>query len=164
MDDDSITDADREFNKKLLDEECGHLLTEIERLQMNRQMQDDRVQNVKHLVIAKLASARSLAEYLTGNNSGICDGQYRRQQGYEATFVYYHDISSRVIHGCKIPVVAASRKTDTDFLIGCLRYERHRTQLRHLWHDSSLHRGNSASHPFHHLDHRGFPKSFRLTR
>ena len=66
MDDDSITDAEREFNKKLLDEECGHLLTEIERLQMNRQMQDDRVQNVKHLVITKLASACSLAEYLTG--------------------------------------------------------------------------------------------------
>jgi hypothetical protein len=51
MDEDSITDHQRKLDKKLLTEECRHLLTEIERLQMNRQMQDDRVQNVKHLVI-----------------------------------------------------------------------------------------------------------------
>jgi len=52
MDVDSITDEQREHDKKLLMQECGHLLTEIERLQMNREMQDDRVQNVKHLVYA----------------------------------------------------------------------------------------------------------------
>jgi len=51
MDEDRITDEQRRLDKKLLAEEYGHLLTEIERLQMNRQMQDDRVQNVKHLVI-----------------------------------------------------------------------------------------------------------------
>jgi hypothetical protein len=51
MDEDSITDEQRRLDEKLLAEECGHLLTEIERLQMNRQMQDDRVENVKHLVI-----------------------------------------------------------------------------------------------------------------
>jgi hypothetical protein len=64
MDHDSITDAEREFNKKLLFEECGHLLTEIERLQMNRQKQDDRVQNVKHLVITTFV-ALCRPEFLT---------------------------------------------------------------------------------------------------
>jgi hypothetical protein len=51
MNHESIPRAQREIDEKLLKQECGHLLTEIERLQMNRQMQDDRVQNVKHLVI-----------------------------------------------------------------------------------------------------------------
>ena len=59
MDDNTITDAQRVNDKNLLRQECGHLLTEIERLQMSRQMQDDRVQNVTHLVIAKFrVSAR----------------------------------------------------------------------------------------------------------
>jgi len=52
MDHESITDDERENDKKLLKQECGNLLTEIERLQMNRKMQDDRVENVKHLVYA----------------------------------------------------------------------------------------------------------------
>jgi len=52
LDSDSITDAERKRDKDLLTRECEHLLTEIERLQMNREMQDDRVQNVKHLVYA----------------------------------------------------------------------------------------------------------------
>ena len=51
MNADSITDDEREINKKFLNEECDHLLTEIRRLKMNRQMQDDRVQNVTLLVI-----------------------------------------------------------------------------------------------------------------
>ena len=50
MDDDTISDAERDDTKKILEKECSHLLTEIRRLQMNRQMQDDRVQNVTHLV------------------------------------------------------------------------------------------------------------------
>jgi hypothetical protein len=41
MDDDSITDAQREADKSLLSVECGHLLTEIERLEVHRQLQDD---------------------------------------------------------------------------------------------------------------------------
>jgi len=49
---DSITDAEREHDKKFLTEECEHLLTEIKRLQMNRDMQDERVQNVTQLVYA----------------------------------------------------------------------------------------------------------------
>jgi hypothetical protein len=77
MHDDSITDAERELDKKLLDEECGHLLTEIERLQMNRQMQDDRVQNVTHLVTINLGRVRARISDL--DNPGICNGQYRRQ-------------------------------------------------------------------------------------
>jgi Mg2+ and Co2+ transporter CorA len=52
MDHESITDDERKDDKALLDRECQHLLTEIKRLQMNRQMQDDRVENVKHLVYA----------------------------------------------------------------------------------------------------------------
>jgi hypothetical protein len=54
MDVDTITDDERKINKTLLCDECEHLLTEIERLTMNRQMQDDRVQNVTQLVIMNL--------------------------------------------------------------------------------------------------------------
>ena len=52
--DDSISDEERKVNTDFLTDECEHLLTEIERLQMNRQMQDERVQNVTHLVNANL--------------------------------------------------------------------------------------------------------------
>jgi hypothetical protein len=80
MDDDSIPDAQREADMKLLIQECGHLLTEIERLQMNREMQDDRVQNVKHLVstIFFVFSPR-LREGSGDRPTGVCYGQYRRQ-------------------------------------------------------------------------------------
>jgi len=50
MDDDAITDEERHFNQQLLFKECGHLMTEIERLQLHKQTLDDRVQNVKQLV------------------------------------------------------------------------------------------------------------------
>lgn len=65
MDSDSITNAERLSDKKLLAQECGHLLTEIERLQMNRQMQDDRVQNVTHLVIAQFGPGSGNNFFLT---------------------------------------------------------------------------------------------------
>jgi len=52
MDHDSVTKTQRKLDKKLLVQECGNLLLEIERLEMNRRLQDDRVQNVKLLVYA----------------------------------------------------------------------------------------------------------------
>ena len=42
--------TEREADKKLLEEECGHLLAEIERLQKNMEMQGDRWENLSHLV------------------------------------------------------------------------------------------------------------------
>jgi hypothetical protein len=53
MDSDDIDDATRVSDKKLLDKECENLLSEIHRLEMNRRMQDDRVQNVQNLVSSK---------------------------------------------------------------------------------------------------------------
>lgn len=62
MEHDSITQKQRELDKELLVQECGNLLREIERLEMNRQLQNDRVQNVKHLVITRIqASVRGLS-------------------------------------------------------------------------------------------------------
>jgi len=69
MDCDSIDDETRDFDKALLDKECGNLLSEIERLEMNRKMQDERVQNVMHLVFASVnigdSKAMKRLSYLT---------------------------------------------------------------------------------------------------
>lgn len=78
MEHDSVAKEQRRLDKELLDRECGHLLLEIERLEMNRQLQDDRVQNVKHLVIY-IHLLVSCGYSLTATNLGICHGQYRRQ-------------------------------------------------------------------------------------
>ena len=77
MDSDSITDAEWKINRNLLVEECGHLLGEIERLQMSKQMQDDRVQNVKYWVITYFGRLRARISDM--NNSGIQHGQCRGQ-------------------------------------------------------------------------------------
>ena len=68
MEHDSITGTERELDKKLLFHECENLLLEIERLEMNRQLQDDRVQNVKHLVITDIRVI-AYVDYLTMEKS-----------------------------------------------------------------------------------------------
>jgi len=50
MDANNIDDKTRASDKKLLSKECGNLLSEIERLEVNRRTLDDRVQNVQNLV------------------------------------------------------------------------------------------------------------------
>jgi len=50
MESDDIDDATRASDKDLLDKECGNLLSEVHRLEMNRKTLDDRVQNVQNLV------------------------------------------------------------------------------------------------------------------
>jgi hypothetical protein len=50
MDSEDIDDATRVADKDLLHKECGNLLSEIHRLEMQRQTLDDRVQNVQKLV------------------------------------------------------------------------------------------------------------------
>jgi len=54
MDSEDTDDATRAFNKELLDKECGNLLSEIHRLEMNRITLGDRVQNLQNLVSARL--------------------------------------------------------------------------------------------------------------
>jgi hypothetical protein len=56
MDADSIDDETRARDKDLLEKECGNLLAEIDRLEMNRIMQDKRLQNVMHLVSMDMSS------------------------------------------------------------------------------------------------------------
>src|SRR6202042_3783858 len=53
MESDGIDDATRTSDKDLLNKECGNLLSEVHRLEMNRKTLDDRVQNVQNLVSAK---------------------------------------------------------------------------------------------------------------
>jgi len=77
MDSDDVDEAKRISDKKLLDKECENLLSEIHRLEMNRRMQDDRVQNVQNLVSAK--SERLYAVLLIIKELGIHKRQYRRQ-------------------------------------------------------------------------------------
>jgi len=50
MDADEITDAERFFDKQLLDGECANLLSEIANLQKNRHMQDNRFDNLKQFI------------------------------------------------------------------------------------------------------------------
>ena len=50
MDSNNITDAMREADKKLLEKECGNLLSEVKRLELQRGTLDERVQNVQRLV------------------------------------------------------------------------------------------------------------------
>lgn len=50
MDSDEIGQERRESDKILLEKECGNLLSEIQRLEVNRKTLDDRVQNVQNLV------------------------------------------------------------------------------------------------------------------
>jgi hypothetical protein len=77
MDSDDIDEATRISDKKLLDKECGNLLSEIQRLEMNRRMQDDRVQNVQNLVSAE--SERLYVVLPIIKELGIHKRQYRRQ-------------------------------------------------------------------------------------
>ena len=50
MDSDDITDEQRKNDRDLLNSESANLLSEVERLEVSRNMLDDRVQNVTHLV------------------------------------------------------------------------------------------------------------------
>ena len=50
MNDDSISDFERESSKKLLTQESENLLGEIERLEKQRQIQSDRLKNAMALV------------------------------------------------------------------------------------------------------------------
>lgn len=52
----SLSDKDREYSKNLMQRECSNLLTEIERLEMSRRMQDRRLKNVLNLVCVPLFS------------------------------------------------------------------------------------------------------------
>ncbi|KAK7039234.1 hypothetical protein VNI00_010139 [Paramarasmius palmivorus] len=49
---DSLSELDRAFSRKLLEKECNHLLSEIDRLEMSRMMQDKRLKNVMNLVFS----------------------------------------------------------------------------------------------------------------
>ncbi|KAI3608815.1 hypothetical protein WG66_003813 [Moniliophthora roreri] len=49
---DSLPELDRAFSRKLLEKECNHLLSEIDRLEMGRMMQDKRLKNVMNLVFS----------------------------------------------------------------------------------------------------------------
>jgi hypothetical protein len=50
MDADDVTEEMRTQCRKLLEEECDHLISEIDRLEMSRKMQDLRLTNVMELV------------------------------------------------------------------------------------------------------------------
>ena len=47
---DSLSPEEIAFSRRLMDRECANLLTEIERLEMGRKMQDRRLKNVMNLV------------------------------------------------------------------------------------------------------------------
>ena len=50
MDHESISDFERKASKDLLEQESNHLLSEIERLEKQRQIQSDRLKNAMELV------------------------------------------------------------------------------------------------------------------
>ncbi|KAK7441985.1 hypothetical protein VKT23_016263 [Stygiomarasmius scandens] len=64
MDAKSIGDKDRIYSRKLLEKECNNLLTEIERLEQARDMQDKRLKNVMHLVFStvNIGDSRKMQE------------------------------------------------------------------------------------------------------
>lgn len=47
---DSVSEEIREHSKSVMTRECANLLSEIERLEMGRRMQDKRLKNVMNLV------------------------------------------------------------------------------------------------------------------
>ncbi|KDQ10147.1 hypothetical protein BOTBODRAFT_190632 [Botryobasidium botryosum FD-172 SS1] len=69
MDRDEIDNETRAYDKALMAKECGNLISEIERLELNRKMLDERVQNVMHLVFANVnigdSKAMKRLSYLT---------------------------------------------------------------------------------------------------
>jgi len=56
MNSDDIDDSTRAHDEASLKQECGNLLSEIHRLERKRTMIDERVQNVKNLVMIFLTS------------------------------------------------------------------------------------------------------------
>lgn len=47
---DAVLEDERIHSRKLLEKECNNLLSEIDRLEMSRKMQDLRLKNVMNLV------------------------------------------------------------------------------------------------------------------
>jgi len=64
MDDDSISDSEREISKKLLVQESDNLLGEIERLEKQRQIQSDRLKNAMALAFStvNIEDSRTMKE------------------------------------------------------------------------------------------------------
>ncbi|KAF7440188.1 hypothetical protein PC9H_000532 [Pleurotus ostreatus] len=59
MDAESVTDEERENSKQWLKTECDNLMSQIERLQKGRKMQDQRLKNVMNLVFSSVNIADS---------------------------------------------------------------------------------------------------------
>lgn len=57
---DTITEEEREADKKLLVKECANLISEVDRLELHRKTLDGRVQNVQKLVNIQLNVSMSL--------------------------------------------------------------------------------------------------------
>ncbi|KAK0484497.1 hypothetical protein IW261DRAFT_1456929 [Armillaria novae-zelandiae] len=51
---DTLPEKDKQFSRKLLEKECRNLLSEIDRLEMSRRMQDKRLKNVMNLVFSSV--------------------------------------------------------------------------------------------------------------
>ncbi|KAG6829922.1 hypothetical protein H0H92_002945 [Tricholoma furcatifolium] len=51
---DSVPEAERKYSAKLMERECNNLLSEIDRLDMGRKMQDKRLKNVMNLVFSSV--------------------------------------------------------------------------------------------------------------
>lgn len=47
---DALSEEDRKFSESLMTRECDNLISEIDRLEMGRRMQDKRLKNVMNLV------------------------------------------------------------------------------------------------------------------
>jgi hypothetical protein len=65
MDADDIGKKTRDSDKELLKKECGNLLSEIQRLEVNRKTLDDRVQNVQNLVRIQVGVSLSMLSLTT---------------------------------------------------------------------------------------------------
>ena len=61
MDHESISDLDRKTSKELLEQESNHLLSEIDRLEKQRQIQSDRLKNAMDLVRLRILSSHGLS-------------------------------------------------------------------------------------------------------
>ncbi|KAK0194621.1 hypothetical protein F5146DRAFT_925341 [Armillaria mellea] len=51
---DTLPEEDKQFSRTLLEKECRNLLSEIDRLEMSRRMQDKRLKNVMNLVFSSV--------------------------------------------------------------------------------------------------------------
>lgn len=168
MDADDVGEATRAADKELLDKECGHLLSEINRLELNRKMQDDRVQNAQNLVSP--SCPRHVPDAAPANPSwlwlGVYERQYRGQQGDEASLVRHHDLPARVFRRREFCLPPSAWRTvaliDPPYTLAeRVRDERGRDQSVRGHDPGPVFRSESAAHLLHHLDHRRVPEPVR---